>query len=293
MIKRWLSLTGTFFLYLLSLLPFWFLYFLSDLLFIVLFYFVGYRRKVVQENLANAFPEKSQAERDLIERKYYRYLADLVMETIKMITISEKEVMRRMTPANPEVMAEYLARDTNIIAVANHYCNWEMATLRFGLTTDKKRLIVYKPLTNAVFNEFFNSVRSRFGSTMISMKQTLRKIVEYRSENIIIVLASDQTPVRDETNHFMDFLSQPTAVFMGIEKLAKMIDGIVVFYKIELVKRGYYTFTFVPLVEEPEKTQPFEITEMHVKYLESMIRAKPEHWLWSHRRWKIKPGEVH
>lgn len=292
MIKRWLSRTGTFFLYLLSLLPFWLLYCISDVLFVILYYFIGYRRKVVQENLRNAFPEKTAHERHAIERKYYRYLADLAMETIKMITIPEKEVMRRMKPSNPEVMAEYLARDINIIAVASHYCNWEMATLRFGLSTHKKRLIVYKPLTNAVFNDFFNHVRSRFGSMMISMKQTLRKIAEYKNENMIIVLASDQTPVRDETNYFMDFLNQPTAVFLGIERLAKMVDGIVVFYKIELVKRGYYTFTFVPLVEEPKKTAPLEITGVHVKYLESMIRERPEYWLWSHRRWKFKPEDM-
>lgn len=292
MIKRWLSRTGTFFLYLLSLLPFWFLYCLSDLLFVILYYLIGYRRKVVQENLSNAFPEKTAYERHAIERKYYRYLSDLVMETIKMVTISEKEIMRRMKPSNPEVMAEYLARDINIIAVASHYCNWEMAALRFGLSTNKKRLIVYKPLTNAVFNDFFNNVRSRFGSMMISMKQTLRKIAEYKNENIIIVLASDQTPVRDDTNYFMEFLNQPTAVFLGIERLAKMVDGVVAFYKIELVKRGYYKFTFVPLVEEPKKTAPFEITGIHVEYLESMIRERPEYWLWSHRRWKFKPEDM-
>lgn len=292
MIKRWLSRTGTFFLYLLSLFPFWFLYCLSDILFVILYYVIGYRRKVVQDNLSNAFPEKTTNERRDIERKYYRYLADLIMETIKMITISEKEVMRRMTPTNPGLMAEYLARDTHVIAVASHYCNWEMATLRFGLSTDKKRLIVYKPLTNAVFNDFFNRARSRFGSIMISMKQTLRKIAEYKKENFIIVLASDQTPVKDDANYFIDFLNQPTAVFLGIEKLAKMVNGIVVFYKLELVKRGYYTFTFVPLVEQPKNTEPFEITGMHVRYLESMIIERPEYWLWSHRRWKFKPEDV-
>src|SRR5665213_3428438 len=125
MIKRWLSRLGTLFLYLLSLMPFWLLYLLSDFLFVVLYYVTGYRRKVVQENLKNAFPEKSQTERGIIERKYYKYLADLVVETVKAITISEAGIVKRMTIANPELIQHLFNRDKSIIAAAGHYCNWE------------------------------------------------------------------------------------------------------------------------------------------------------------------------
>jgi len=292
MIKKGLSTLGTYFLYLISLLPFWFLYLVSVVLFIILYYIIGYRRKVVQENLLNSFPEKSEEERRLIEKKYFKYMADLMMETVKTISISEKQVKRRMKCTNPEIMRFYFNQDKSIIAAAGHYGNWEMAALRFGLLTDKKRLVVYKPQSNVVFNDFFNRTRSRFGVMMIPMKQTLRKMIEYKNEPIFIVLASDQTPVKHEANYFTNFLNQPTAVFLGIEKLTKVSDSVVIFYKIDLIKRGYYEFTFVPLVDEPKETKPYEITEIHVKFLESMIRAKPEYWLWSHRRWKIKPQDV-
>jgi KDO2-lipid IV(A) lauroyltransferase len=293
MIKKGLSRLGTFFLYLLSLLPFRVLYFISDILFLFLYYITGYRRKVVKENLANAFPEKSVEERARIEKKYYKYLADLIMETIKLISISENEVKRRMQTSNDDLMEHYFNQGKSIISVSAHYCNWEMAAVRFGLITDNKRVIVYKPLSNRIFDDFFNKTRSRFGTTMISMKQTLRKMIEYRHELTFSVLASDQTPARDDARYFTTFLNQPTAVFSGIEKLIKITDAVVVFYRIDLVKRGYYKSTIVPLVEEPIKAKPFEITETHVKYLESIIREKPEYWLWSHRRWKIKPGDVH
>jgi KDO2-lipid IV(A) lauroyltransferase len=293
MIKKGLSRLGTFFLYLLSLFPFRVLYFISDILFFFLYYIIGYRRKVVKENLANAFPEKSVGERNQIEKKYYKYLADLIMETIKLISISENEVRRRMHTSNDDLMEHYFSQGKSIIAVSAHYCNWEMAAVRFGLITDNKRVIVYKPLSNSVFDDFFNKTRSRFGSTMISMRQTLRKMIEYKNDLIFMVLASDQTPARDDARYFTTFLNQPTAVFSGIEKLIKVVDGVVVFYRIDLVKRGYYRSTIVPLVEEPNKAKPFEITETHVKYLESMIREKPEYWLWSHRRWKIKPEDGH
>ncbi len=292
MIKNGLSRLGTFFLYLVSLLPFWFLYLVADVLFVVLYHITGYRRKVVQNNLLNSFPEKSEAERKVIERKYYKYMADLMMESIKNISMSAKDVQRRMRPTNPELMEHYFSQGKSIIAAAGHYGNWEMAALSFGFLTDKRRMVIYKPQSNDVFTDFFNRTRSRFGVTMISMKQTLRKMIEYKNELTFTVLASDQTPVKHEANFFMTFLNQPTAVFLGVEKLTKVTDCVVVFYRIDLVKRGYYTYTFVPLVENPKETKPYEITEIHVKYLESLIREKPEYWLWSHRRWKIKPEDV-
>ena len=279
-------------MYLLSLLPFWFLYLIADVVFVILYYITGYRRKVVQENLKNSFPEKTEEERKQIERKYFKYMADLMMETIKSVSMSEKQVRKRMIPTNPELVDHYFNKGKSIMAAAGHYCNWEMACLSFGFLTDKKRVIVYKPQSNQVFTDFFNRTRSRFGATMISMKQTLRKMIEYKNELTFTVLASDQTPVKHEINYFTTFLNQPTAVFLGIEKLTKVVDCVVIFYRIDLVKRGHYTYTFVPLVEEPKETKPYEITEIHVKYLESLIREKPEYWLWSHRRWKIKPEDI-
>ncbi|HVW94965.1 MAG TPA: lysophospholipid acyltransferase family protein [Mucilaginibacter sp.] len=292
MIKKGLSRLGTFFLFLLSLLPFWFLYLISDLVFVILYHLTGYRRKVVQENLRNSFPEKTEKERSSIEKKYYKYMADLMMETIKSVSLSEKQVRKRMVPTNPELVQHYFSQGKSILAAAGHYCNWEMACLSFGFLTSEKRMIVYKPQSNEVFTDFFNRTRSRFGATLIPMKQTLRKMIEFKNELTFTVLASDQTPTAHEANYFTTFLNQPTAVFLGIEKLTKIVNSVVVFYRIDLVKRGYYTYTLVPLVEEPEKTKPYEITNIHVKYLEELIKEKPEYWLWSHRRWKIKPQDT-
>jgi KDO2-lipid IV(A) lauroyltransferase len=292
MIKKGLSRLGTFFLYLVSLLPFWFLYLIADLLFVILYYITGYRRKVVEENLRNSFPEKTESERKAIEKKYFKYMADLMIETIKSVSMSRKSVEKRMMCTNPELLEHYFGRGRSIIAAAGHYANWEMACLSFGFLTSRRRMIVYKPQSNEVFTDFFNRTRSRFGATMISMRQTLRKMIEFKNEQTITVLASDQTPTREDAKYFIEFLNQPTAVFLGVEKLTKVVNSVVIFYRIDLVKRGHYTYTFVPLVEEPEKTKPYEITEIHVRYLEQLIREKPEYWLWSHRRWKIKPEDV-
>ncbi len=293
MINRWLSRLGTFFLYLVSLLPFWFLYLVADLLFVILYHLIHYRKAVVRENLRNSFPEKPDEERLTIEKKYFKYMADLMVETIKSVSIPADDVLKRMVCTNPELMEHYFSQGKSIIAAAGHYCNWEMATLSFGFLTNERRIIIYKPQTNEVFTDFFNKTRSRFGATMVSMRQTLRKMIEYKNELSFTVLAADQTPTPADANYFTAFLNQPTAVFLGVEKLTKVRDCVVIFYRIDLVKRGYYTYTFVPLVENPAQTKPYEITEIHVKYLESLIKEKPEYWLWSHRRWKIKPPVGH
>jgi KDO2-lipid IV(A) lauroyltransferase len=293
MIRKGFSMLGIGLLYLISLLPFFILYRIADLLFIIFFYIIGYRRKVVQENLRNAFPEKTSAERAIIEKQYFRHLADLIMENIKLFTISAKEVERRLQIVNmPLIDKIAFEQGRSVIGAVGHYGNWEMGVLRLSLLTDKPRIIVYKPLSNPVFDRFFFRRRSRFGATMIPMKSTFRKMVELRKEMTFTILASDQTPSREEVHYFMPFLNQPTAVFLGVEKLAKAVNSVVVFCDVRRIKRGYYNCTFVPLFDKPKTTAEYEITHAHVQYLEKVIKEEPQYWLWSHRRWKFKPEDM-
>jgi Kdo2-lipid IVA lauroyltransferase/acyltransferase len=273
---------------LLSYLPLNVLYILSDGLFIVLFHIAKYRRAVVAENLKNAFPEKNIKERKQITIQYYRYLCDLIIESVKMISISKAEAMERFKFVNPELLEHYFAQNKSVIAAAGHYGNWEMAS-NVGLTTDKKILVVYKPLTDQIFERFLKKVRSRFNAKMIPMKTSFREILSYRKEPTVSILVSDQTPVPSDAHCFTTFLNQSTAVFLGIEKLAKSYNYPVVFCDVKVVKRGHYTCEFVALIEEPKLTAEYEITEAHVKYLEKMIQKEPQYWIWSHKRWKFRP----
>ena len=293
MIKKGFSSLGVGLLYLLSLLPYFILYLIADVLFVILYYVISYRRKVVQENLSNAFPEKSLAERRAIEKKYFRFLADLVVETIKLCTLSQQEVIKRVRVENQQLLDnEAFQQGKSIIGAVGHYGNWESGCLRMGLITERPCIIAYKPLSNPVFDQFFFNMRSRFGAHLVSMKGTFRKIVSHRHEVTFTVLAGDQTPSRDDATFFTTFLNQPTAVFLGVEKLAKATDSLVVFCDVRRVKRGYYSCTFVPLFDNPKLTAEYEITNAHVQYLEQVIREEPEYWLWSHRRWKFKPADI-
>lgn len=295
MIIKGLSRIGVFFLYLISLLPFWLLYTISDVVYIVLYYILNYRKSVVQENLINSFPEKTDMERKIIEKKYYRYLGDLIVESIKSLTISKKEVMRRMLPANihtDQLVTDFFAQGRSILGVAGHYGNWEWAALSCSMMTDKEKIIVYKPLANTVFDQLFNHSRSRFGAETVAMKDIFRRLVKTRDQRSFTILLSDQTPVQESVQYFTRFLNQPTAVFLGVEKLAKALNSAVVFCDIKCIERGYYTYNFIPITPDPKNTAEHEITNMHVAHLEKTIKEIPQYWLWSHRRWKFKPKNI-
>ncbi len=292
MIKKSLFGLTACFLYLFSLLPFWVLYAFADVIFFLLFYVVGYRRKVISSNLANAFPQKSALERLVIEKKYYAFLADLVVETMKMNSMSEKSVRKRCVFNNPEEVQRHFDNGKSVLLATGHYGNWEWGTLILALSFKEKFLVIYKPLSDKYFGDFMNKMRSRFGAVMVAMKFTLRKIIELKNEKYMIAFASDQTPAPVEAQYFTTFLNQPTAIFLGLEKIAKMTNNPVVFCYTNRLKRGYYEGTFKTLIENPKDYKEYEITNIHTQELEQIINKRPELWLWSHKRWKFKPEDI-
>ncbi len=279
----------SFFIYLISLLPFWVLYACSDVLYVLLYHVVGYRKKVVRENLHNAFPEKTEKERKRIERKFYRFLPDLIVEAVKMRSISAKEVEKRIVIYGREELDRHFRAGKGVVGVTAHYANWELGIHRLSLLTENPVLIIYKPLHNKTVDALYNAIRGRFGALMVPMKQTLRKIVAFRQQPHISMFVADQTPTYRDSDYFIPFLNQETLVYTGAEKIARMTNFPVVFCHIDRVRRGHYCCTFTTLVENPADVPGHGITDIHNKFTEDIIRQRPEWWLWSHRRWKRKP----
>jgi Kdo2-lipid IVA lauroyltransferase/acyltransferase len=277
----------------LSLLPLKILYLFSDLVYFVLRYVVAYRRKVVATNLKNSFPEKSDEERKTIEKKFYRHLADLIVEILKMTHMSKKEQIKRFTYTNLEVIDKLREEKRDIIAVLGHYNNWEWPTL-LPEFLKYKTIIIFKPLQNKYFNSFFNNQRSRYGIILTPTSLIIREILKYKINNIhtFSVFISDQIPAKGDIKYWTTFLNQDTAVFTGAGKIAAKYDMAIVFFHIQKIKRGYYNLNVELLNEHTAGLSEKEITETHVRRLEEIIREKPEFWIWSHRRWKHKkPAE--
>ena len=276
-------------IWIITLLPLGILYILSDLTFLLLYYFPSYRRKVVGTNLKNSFPEKSDKELSAIEKRFYRHLSDLFVETFKLIHMSEKQQLRRFTYSNLEIIDRLRKENRDIVALLGHYNNWEWPTL---LPQFMKYItvIIYKPLQNKYFNNFINKQRSKHGIVLTPMSLIIREILSYRQKkiNTLSVFISDQTPAKGDIKFWTPFLNQDTPVFTGAEKIASKYDMAVIFFHIQKIKRGYYNLNIELLFDHTAGLPEHTITEAFTRRLEEVIREKPEYWLWSHRRWKHK-----
>lgn len=277
------------FLYLISLLPFPLFYLFSDFVYFLLYRVIGYRKKVVFENLKNSFPEKSHAELKSIERKFYRYLCDLFLETLKTLTISKAEALMRceMNENTKRIFRELYDQKRSCILVMGHYGNWEWAGSSFSLVNPQQLYVIYHPLSNKQFDKLMYRMRTRFGTKLYAMKDTMREMIKNRNEVNATAFIADQTPSPDNA-YWTRFLNQETPVFWGTEKIAQKLNFPVVYVTVNRVRRGYYTVNTEYLVMDPKSTAEGEISELHTRKLEKDIIAQPEIWLWSHRRWKHK-----
>lgn len=275
---------------LISRLPLGVLYVLADLCFPLLYYVARYRRKVVTENLNNAFPELSPRERHKIRRRFYRWFCDYVVETLKLLSMSRQEMMRRMIIEGVDEMERSLETKPFVFIFLGHYCNWEWVSSipLWYQKEDSHGAQLYRPLKNKAFDRLFLEMRSRFGSENISKYEALRHILQLRRDGkkTCIGFISDQTPGWNSIHDWVDFLHQDTPVFTGTERIAKKVDAAIFFADIRRVRRGYYHLVLRRMTDEPKDFPDYALTEQYMRELEQIIRRQPHLWLWSHRRWK-------
>lgn len=261
----------------------------SDFFFFLLYYVLGYRKKVVYENLKNSFPEKTHKELKEIERKFFRYLCDLILETFKTLTISKSSAVKHceFTSETISLFKKLHADKKSCIIVMGHYGNWEWAGNTFSVVCPQQLYVIYHPLTNKNFDALMYKMRTRFGTKLYAMKETMREMIKNRNEINATAFIADQTPP-PEGAYWTKFLNQDTPVFTGTEKIAQKLNYPVVYVSVFRKSRGKYQVHAEILVAEPKKTKEGEISELHTRRLEQDIRKQPEIWLWSHRRWKHK-----
>ena len=270
-----------------SLLPYPLLYGVSNVLYYLLYYALGYRKKVVMKNIQNSFPEKTHAEHVAIAKRFYRHFCDLVLESLKVFTISEKDVRERMVVKNAELLNAYFDQGKSIILAGGHYNNWELFAVGIDAPIKHNTIAIYKPLSNLFFDGKMRETRGKYGLRMISTK-IVKSVFEEDSDNLTAtIFGIDQSPAPLKC-HWMKFLNQDTGVLFGTEKYAKEYNYPVIFGQLTKEKRGHYSLEFFKTFDEPAQTQHGEITEKITRMLEDQINDKPEFWLWTHKRWKHK-----
>lgn len=269
-----------------SVLPYPVLYRISDVLFFLFYFVIGYRKKVVIANIERSFPTKSKKEVEDIARAFFRHFCDLIVESLKVFTISEEQVKARMKFRNPEVMNAYFDQGQSVIMAGGHFNNWELFAVAIDAAIKHKSIAIYKPLSNSFFDTKMRGTRSKYGLRMISIKEVKKVFDETQHEVSTFIFGTDQSPGNVKKAYWMNFLNQETAVLYGAEKFAKEYDYPVVFACIHKVKRGYYELEFRELMAHSANCGYGEITQLHTHMLEQDILKAPEFWLWSHRRWK-------
>lgn len=201
--------------YVLSLLPFRVLYFIADGIYLLVYYCVGYRKKLVRKNLKDSFPEKSESELLKIEKRFYHFLADYVVETLKLLSVNKEEMRRRVTCSNIELVNEAEDNKQSVALYLGHYCNWEwVTTIGCYLRPATFKGQIYHVLENRVSDKFFLKLRSRMGSVCIPMNEILRRRVEAHNngQNMVIGYICDQTPFWNNIHYWTDFLHHDTPV---------------------------------------------------------------------------------
>ena len=276
-----------------SKLPFFVLYGISDFAYFMIYQVVGYRKKVVFENLRNSFSGKSEAEIKKIAKDFYKHIADLFIEFLKGYSISNKEISERVKIINLEIVKNYTDKNQSVIIVTGHISNWEWLLHPLNLSGIPMD-IVYQKLSSPLFNKLTLYIRSRFSITPLIEKQdTLRKTVDRKDITRALVLGSDQSPQNWKAAYWTTFLNQDSGFFTGTERIAKKFNYPVIFSEMRRVKRGHYEieFTEIAIPSEYLSIPIGEITERFVRILEKSIHNYPSDYLWSHRRWKHKRNE--
>ncbi|RHO56814.1 acetyltransferase [Tannerella sp. AM09-19] len=281
-----------FYFWLHALLPLKILYILSDILFFPMFYIVRYRRKLVYQNMKDSFPEKSEKEIRRMEKAFYHHFCDYIVETIKLLHISDKETRKRVKFHNTEALQEIVDNGGSCLMLLGHYGNWEFVP-SVTLWMRKGSVIfaqIYRPLKNKWFDRFFLKLRGRYHSECIAKQDTLRSILRYKSSGrpSITGFMADQTPSPANIHHWVNFLNHDTPVFTGVEKIAHKVGFSVFYFDVEKIKRGYYSVTIREISKNPKETEEFEITNKYMEMIETTILRAPEYWLWTHNRWKHK-----
>ena len=273
--------------FIISLLPLWVFYRLSDGLYYLVYHVVRYRRRVVYANLRSSFPEKSEAEIKRIAKDFYSFFCDYIVETLKLFSMGEKNMRKRMKFEGLDQVKEDFANGRSVSTYLGHYCNWEWIS-SLGLHLDEQCGQIYHPLENATVDRLFLYMRGRFKAQSIKMDDTFLTILKWKKEgrkNIVGYIA-DQVPGYNNIHYWADFLHHDTPVFTGAERISKIMDTAVYYIDVERPRRGYYVARFIKIADSLNEHPVFFATEQYFRLLEKNIQRAPQYWLWSHKRWK-------
>lgn len=281
------------FFWVISNLPLPLLYILSDGLSFLAYRVFKYRLKVVRKNLLASFPDKTDEERNAIEKRFYRHLVDSLLEPLILLSCSEKKIFKHIKLTNVEVINEFYKQNRNIIVTTGHYGNWEWPGA-FAKLMFHKVLALYKPLNNPRFEKLFYKLRSKFSGIPVPMADTLRFVNQYINAKIpfALYMVADQRPLKQHAKMWLTFMNQATPILPGSSKIGRKYNMPIFFLYIRKIKRGCYECENILISDNPSELSENELLRRYFEILEANIRENPDLYLWSHNRWRFNRQEI-
>ena len=272
-----------------SLIPFGVMYVVSDMLFYPFYYIVRYRRQTVRRNLTESFPEKDMDEIRKIEKRFYHFFLDIMLESTKLMTITPEEMRRRMKFEGMDYVNQLLAQGKSISLFLGHYGNWEwVSSMGLWIEADVLKAQVYRRLGNYAVDDLMRYMRGRFGHICVEMNSTARFVnrIEMDGKPCMIGFLADQSPRKREVRQYVSFLSHNVPVKTGTERITIHYHYEAVFMSMKRIRRGYYVCELASLHDNPASLPEHELTRLYYDRLEKEIDGEPSMYLWSHNRFK-------
>ncbi len=277
----------------LSLLPLKVLYFLGDVFtYPLMYYLVGYRKRLVRKNLRLSFPDKSDAERKAIEKRFYHHFVDLIAEVIWSYRATEEDMLAHFESVNVDKVEQWAQQKGGVIFMLGHLGNWEWtAEVQHRFTNpEMQHYNVYRPLNSKSADKAMTAIREKRSGTGSNIEKNflLRHLVQLKKQQakFTLGLIADQKPSPRNAHYWTTFLNQDTSFLDGGEVIAKKFDYVVTYVHMTSSRRGHYTARVDLITDNAPAAAPNEITEQFARRLEANIREQPELWLWTHNRWK-------
>ena len=252
----------------------------------------GYRKAVILKQLHDSFPDKSEAEINAICRRYYDHLAEMVVGTLSLAGMTNRR-RRKYSEFNLTEQFHDIIAGKNVVVMTSHYGFWEVALNLYLVAPNHHLIVAYRPLKSRIMDKLYTRLRRCDCVDVVPSNNFMRHYIANRKgingKNIVLGLISDQNcpPTKDCCWH--RFLNHDSIFFDGGEQLAMKFHHPVFYLELERVKAGVYRHNYTLIYDGKEEIAPHEIIERYVRCLERTIEAKPEHWMWSHRRWKNRP----
>jgi KDO2-lipid IV(A) lauroyltransferase len=253
----------------------------------LVYYLDGFHRRIAVANLALALPSKPAAERRAVVRRVFAHFGSVLLELIKVGTLSDQEILDRIEAEGEERVRQAHAKGRGVLLFTGHFGYWEVGAIALALRF-QPMAVMARPLDNPHLHDLLERIRTRSGNLVIYRQGAIRKVLQELAANRGVAILIDQH-LHTPDAVYVDFFSRPAATTNALAAVALRTGAPVIPAFALPLPNGRYRLVYEHAVEPPASDSPDaikEFTQRCTDVLEMYIRRHPDLWLWMHRRWR-------